>query len=330
MKNNSLEETIELPKLKEEYLENTTIIELPKLKAVALSDNNINMLEDTVLIELPRLKKDKQRIILLFEKRFLKIAFIVILMIITFFTINIIRNVINYKSNDKIIENVLSVADVSVVTNDYSNYEEDFLDIDLKQNTDYYKYRNYSFLDVNISELQNINSDTVGWIKVDGTNINYPFLQTNDNDYYLKHSFDKSKNNAGWVFMDYRNDIDNLSQNTIIYAHGLHNGTMFGSLRDTLKEKWFNNSNHIINIATLNKSSNWEIFSVYKVPNTTDYLTTNFKNDTTYQNYLDMITSRSIYNFNKDITINDKILTLSTCYNNDIKIVVHARLISEI
>ena len=49
--------------------------------------------------------------------------------------------------------------------------------------------------------------------------INYPFVQTSDNDYYLNHSFNKKYNDAGWVFMDYRNNASNFDKNTILYAH---------------------------------------------------------------------------------------------------------------
>ena len=77
-------------------------------------------------------------------------------------------------------------------------------------------YENISVLEADFDALKKINPETVGWIMVPGTKINYPFVKTNNNDYYLKHSFDKTSNKKGWVFLDYRNDIDNLYKNTII------------------------------------------------------------------------------------------------------------------
>lgn len=113
--------------------------------------------------------------------------------------------------------------------------------------TDYEKYANMNMINVNFDNLKNINPDTVGWLYVPGTEINYPFVQTTNNDYYLKHSFDKSSNKKGWVFLDFRNNIDNLSKNTVLYAHGLVNNQMFGSMRRTIKKSWYENkSNHII------------------------------------------------------------------------------------
>ena len=75
----------------------------------------------------------------------------------------------------------------------------------------------YSQKSKNFYDLKNINTDIKGWIQVNGTSIDYPFVQTNDNKYYLNHSLDKSKNSAGWVFLDYRNNLSLQEKNTIIY-----------------------------------------------------------------------------------------------------------------
>ena len=174
-------------------------------------------------------------------------------------------------------------------------------------------------IEVDLNNLKTFNSDTVGWIKVEGTNINYPFVQTSDNSYYLTKSFDKKNNDAGWIFLDYRNNINNLDKNTIIYGHGRLNKTMFGSLKDTLNSSWQSNpNNYIIRLSTQNMNSIWQIFSIYKI---------SFTSDEEYQNFIDLIKGRTMFNFNTNVNINDKILTLSTCYNDDEKMVVHAKLI---
>ena len=87
----------------------------------------------------------------------------------------------------------------------------------------------------NFTELWKKNSDTVCWIKVEGTKVNYPVVQTDDNKYYLTHSFNKRNNSGGWVYADFRADFTNFGKNTIIYAHNLTNRTMFGSLVETQK-----------------------------------------------------------------------------------------------
>ena len=82
---------------------------------------------------------------------------------------------------------------------------------------DYWDYIKMDMMSVDFSELKKKNPDTVGWIKVNGTNINYPVVQTKDNDYYLNHAYDKSKNSAGWIYADYRNNMKTFNKNTIIF-----------------------------------------------------------------------------------------------------------------
>lgn len=185
---------------------------------------------------------------------------------------------------------------------------------------------NVSFLTVNIKKLQQTNSDIKGWIKVNGTKIDYSFVQTDNNSFYLKHSVDKSNSKAGWVFMDFRNNLKELDKNTILYAHGRADGSMFGSLRKTLKNDWLNNKdNHYIKLTTEYDKMIWKVFSVYSINETDDYLSTNFPIN--YDKFLDMIKNRSIYDFNETLNEDDKIITLSTCKNNKVRIVMHAKLI---
>lgn len=192
----------------------------------------------------------------------------------------------------------------------------------------YWDYIKMKFINVNLSALKNYNDETVGWIQVKGTNINYPFVQTNNNSYYLNHSFDKSINQAGWVFLDYRNNINNLDKNTIIYAHGRIDKTMFGSLKNILTNGWLDDTNnYVIKVSTESINSLWQVFSVYRINTTNDYLKTSFNNDDEFNEFSKMLLDRSSYNFNTNINANDKILTLSTCYNNTDKVVLHAKLI---
>lgn len=135
-------------------------------------------------------------------------------------------------------------------------------------------------------------------------------------------------NSAGWLFLDYRNNINN-NKNTIIYAYGRTDKTMFGSLKTVLTNNWLSNTNnHIIKISTEKENTLWQIFSVYRIPTTSDYLQTDFNNENEYLDFLNMIKNRSFYNFITEINSEDKILTLSTCHNKD-KIVVHAKLIKK-
>lgn len=187
-------------------------------------------------------------------------------------------------------------------------------------------YDNDDFLKIDFTKLLKENEQTIGWINIKGTNIDYAVVQAEDNKFYLNHSFDKKENNSGWLFLDYRNNILNLSKNTIIYGHARKDGSMFGTLNQLLKD----NDKTIIQLSTLNFDSVWQIFSVYSIHKETYYLTTNFINNDSYQNFLNKITARSVYNYQQNVSINDKILTLSTCKDNfSNRIVVHAKLIKK-
>ena len=202
--------------------------------------------------------------------------------------------------------------------------------VNKEENTtsDYWYYIKFPLIDVDINKLKEKNSDTVGWINVNNTNINYPYVQGKDNNYYLDHSFNKKYNEAGWVFLDYRNDKNLSNKNNILYAHSRLDKTMFGSLSKTLKSNWYNNKdNHIIRLSTETENTMWQIFSVYKIPEETYYITTNFNSDNDYQKFLNTIKERSIHNFSTNLTTDDKILTLSTCYSDTERTVVHAKLI---
>ena len=196
---------------------------------------------------------------------------------------------------------------------------------------DYWNYIKLSLLEVDFNELLNKNSDTVGWIQVKGTNINYPVVQTIDNSYYLNHAYDKSLNDAGWIYMDYRNDAVNFNQNTILYAHSRYNGTMFGSLKNILNSSWYTNKeNHIIRLSTPTENTMWQVFSVYTIPKESYYITTSFNSNETYSKFLNTIKSRSEVEFSGTVNTNDRVLTLSTCQDNfGNRIVMHAKLIKK-
>ena len=144
--------------------------------------------------------------------------------------------IFNWSKDSTSISN--EIADISnIVSVQESVGEETIVESTEDKANPYWDYIKMNLIDVDFSELSSINSDVCGWIQVNGTNINYPFVQTNNNDYYLTHSFYKDTNEAGWVFLDYRNNIQSLHQNTIIYAHSRIDTTMFGSLKKLLKIK---------------------------------------------------------------------------------------------
>lgn len=294
-------------------------------------DNNLNYIntnDDNILDTINNDKNNKKK------KRKKKknttwifvILFSIFISIIVFCLIKIFIWGKDNKDTSKVINDITNA--VNVTLRDDDDNTELVNDTNEEETSDYWYYIKFPLIDVDITELKEKNSDTVGWINVNNTNINYPFVQTKDNSYYLNHSFDKKYNEAGWVFLDYRNSKNLNNKNTILYAHSRLDKTMFGSLSKVLKSSWYNNKdNHIIRLSTDTENTLWQIFSVYKIPEESYYITTNFNNNEEYNKFLNTIKQRSIHNFNTNLDTNDKILTLSTCYSDTERTVVHAKLI---
>ena len=191
------------------------------------------------------------------------------------------------------------------------------------------KYADISYMSVDFKDLIDKNNETVGWIKVNNTNVNYSVVQHDDNEYYLKHDFYKKSNINGWVYADYRADFEYFGSNTIIYAHNMTDRSMFGSLVWCLKESWYKNEdNQYIKLSTPKSNTVWKIFSIYTIKPEVYYLKTYFESDEEHEIFVETIKNRSIYNFNEEVSSNDKILTLSTCTDDGTKrIVIHAKMI---
>ena len=229
------------------------------------------------------------------------------------------------KANENNLKDIEENTEIKIVKD---NDNTEFINKPLDENDDYWYYSTFDLIDVDLKKLKEKNNDTVGWLNVNNTNINYPFVKSSDNDYYLHHSFDKSYNNAGWVFLDYRNNKNLTDKNNIIYGHHRVNNTMFTSLLNTLNQSWYTNKdNHIIRVSLENENSLWQIISVYKIPTESYYITTKFNDDNEFITFLNTISKRSIYNFNYNVNKDDIILTLSTCYDDNTRVVVHAKLI---
>ena len=157
---------------------------------------------------------------------------------------------------------------------DSDNKEDSNDEIDNEENSE----EEEKVMNGELESLLQINEDTVGWLKVNNTNIDYPIVQTDNNDFYLDHNYKKDKDSGGWIFMDYRANPVNLSDNTIIFGHNMYySGVMFGTLYKAKYSNWYTNpENQIIEFNTMYDNLKWQIFSIYVLPNTNDYLIANF------------------------------------------------------
>ena len=255
----------------------------------------------------------------------LGLIFLVCLIIFILCFSNVIGWVKDSNKNNRIIDEITEDVTIEEVsdTNDTELVNEE-----PKKESDYWYYVKQSLISVDIDALKAKNSDTLGWISVNNTNVNYPFVKTSNNDYYLKHAFDKSNNSAGWIFLDYRNNKDFSDKNNILYGHARRDNSMFGSLRSVITKDWYSNKdNHIIKLSTEIENTLWQIFSVYRIETESYYLTTTFSTNLEYERFLSTIKERSLYDFDVTLSRNDKILTLSTCSGEHNRIVVHAKLI---
>lgn len=182
---------------------------------------------------------------------------------------------------------------------------------------------------VDFKKLKEQNSDTVAYLKVNNTNVEYVVVKGMDNDYYIDHNFNKEYNVAGWIFADYKNNFDGTDKNIVIYGHNMQDGSMFAPLKQILTSNWQNNTNKQITLVTEEGTLTYEIFSSYTINPEDYYIKTSFQNDQTYLEFLNTLKQRSFYDYNVDINEKDKILTLSTCTgtgNN--RIVIHAKQIN--
>ena len=185
-----------------------------------------------------------------------------------------------------------------------------------------------------VKKLQEINTDIVGWIQIEGTNINYPVLQGEDNEYYLNHNYKKQKTEKGSIFLDKSYNWDIESNNLIIYGHNLVNGQMFKDLLKYSKEEFFE-QHKTIRFTTAEADKEYEIISVFKskVYNKTEknvfryYDFINSKSEKEYNNFVKQAKEASLYDTKNTAEYGDNLITLITCayHIDDGRFVVIAR-----
>lgn len=238
--------------------------------------------------------------------KYLRITFVVlVLILIGFSSYKIITYYQGNKENEEIKQNIIDkyVEEVVATTPD-----------DVKTEV---VYR------VDFANLLKENSDTVGYLKVPNTNIEYAVVKGKDNSYYLNHSFNKGYNVSGWIFSDFRNRFDGYDKNIVIFGHNTLDGTMFGTLKNVLNKDWYENNKYVY-LSTPNGEYIYEVFSVYTVYKEDYYIQTEFSGE--FDKFVNTIKGRSIYNFNVEVGEQDHILTLSTCTSDHVhRTVLHAK-----
>lgn len=213
-------------------------------------------------------------------------------------------------------ENKFSASDSSLSTkasifntpSPYSDLKKDFSAVDFP-----------SGITTDFKELYAANSDTVGWLKISGTEIDYPIVQCSDNDYYLENNFYKKYTKYGTPFLDFQCGTKTLSKNTLIYGHNMSNETAFGQLKNYTDISYFK-KHPLIKYNTLYKSYTFKIYAAFY--STTEksadngyifyYISTDMSNSS-FNGYIEQVNERKMYSTGVDINSSDKIITLSTC-----------------
>lgn len=171
-----------------------------------------------------------------------------------------------------------------------------------------------------VEELQKENSDIVGWIEIEDTNINYPVLQATDNSFYMNHNYKKEENTYGSIFLDKDYDWNIPSSNLLLYGHNLQNGSLFHDILN-YKDKSYYKEHPTIRFTTENKDSEFEIISAfysrvyYKSEKNVFryYYFVNADNEEEYNEFVDSAKEASIYDTGKTAEYGDQLITLSTC-----------------
>lgn len=181
---------------------------------------------------------------------------------------------------------------------------------------------------VDFERLRGINPDIVAWIYVEGTKINYPVVQTDDNDYYLDRLFDRTRNSAGSIFMDYRCSADFSDRHSILYGHNMKDKSMFAALMDYKDPDFYPDHPQAL---LLTPECNYKIrfFSGYVCDSWKNAWELDFE-DTDFETWLEEIAKRSRFTPDAFPTEEDTIVTLSTCsYEyHDARFVLHGFVVS--
>ena len=183
------------------------------------------------------------------------------------------------------------------------------------EETEEVQVKNYPDLQIDFANLKKTNPDFRGWLYFPALDISYPVVQGEDNNYYLKHSFEGESVNAGCIFMDCEASADWSDRNTFVFGHNMRDESMFGSFKNLLKGTVSCKEDPYFYIYTEDKVYIYEIFAYYETRSTSDRFAT-FTSDATYDDYVQWATEHSLYASDADLSDRGNIVSLSTCYGS--------------
>jgi len=183
---------------------------------------------------------------------------------------------------------------------------------------------------VDFFQLAQINPDIVGWIYIEGTNINYPVVQGENNSYYLKRLFDGTYNGSGCIFLDYRSSADLSDRHSIIYGHHMKDSSMFSDLVQYKKQAFYD-EHPVALLVTPGAYYKIQFFSGYVSDTWSDAWELNL-DESGFAGWSNNIQGKSLFKTSCTPLQTDRIITLSTCtYEYDTaKYVLHGYISEEI
>lgn len=257
------------------------------------------------------------------KKRVSKLLPLVYLAVFIYSAYVLVQYLYTYYEASKSLKETQEIYEAALKNNRETPTFEDSVPLDTAQNDS---------IRPQFTELHAVNERIVGWVSVEGTKLNNPILQAEDNDFYLNRNFKDNYSRAGSVFMDYRNDVIDMSRNTVIYGHAMKNDTMFGSVKK-YAEQGYADEHAIIHFDTLYDSYDIEVFAAYETTIDFYYIETDFTSDEDYMQYIAEVRKRSVIEMPVEINPGDQILTLSTCNNSvdskDKRYVVQGKLVKK-
>lgn len=171
---------------------------------------------------------------------------------------------------------------------------------------------------VDFTALEKINSDVVAWITAPGTEIDYPVVQGNDNDFYLHHLFTGRRNKVGSIFLDYRNHGDFSDRNTIVYGHNMKDGSMFSALANYKSQNYYDRF-PTMTLYTPGGNFQVELFAGMVVSGNSESIRYTFKDADDFLQYTNALKKGSAFQSDTVVNADDRIITLCTCsyeFNN--------------
>jgi len=172
-------------------------------------------------------------------------------------------------------------------------------------------------LSIDFESLREINPDIVAWLICEDTAINYPVVHGSDNNYYLTHLFDKTRNNAGCLFVDMENSSGFMDKNTIIYGHNMNDGSMLNTL-GMFKEQTFFEANPQMLLITPDATYVVELFAGFVADIQSDAWRLDFNTDAEFAAWVESVKGRSAFQSDVSVEPDDRVITLSTCtYERD-------------